>query len=312
MTEDPGVLVVADGWLVDSSSVDRLARQLAQAPAETAGVAAASGPLAPGTSYRVHAERCALLARGDEANAAPEQPFGAVMVRAGVGWSATAAGVIVQGGPVLLDEGAHAHDPTQSVGPIREADPRDRPPFPWRPVVAFVGLADDDDEDFAARNEWARAQVEALFPEEIEGRLAMTTPPSGHHLTRPCSPADASVAALGPNTVVALDPDALAAAQRSSLLARGTTIISFDPEVTGIELVSWQIGRASGRLRARVGPDVAAADFAKVIRRLAAGPQPTPPTVPFVTVGEAEQAGATPVTLGARRPSASADRSSDG
>lgn len=309
MSAAPGVLVVADGWLVDSSSADRLARQLVQAPATFAGVAAAAGPLAPGTSYRVHAERCSLVALGGESNAAPEQPFGAVMLRPDVAWTATAAGVVVDGGPVLLDEGAYAHDPTGPATPMLEADPRDRPPFPWRPVVAFVALAGDDDDGLATRNEWARQLVAALLAEDIEGRLAMATPAPGRHLTRPCLPSDASVAALGPNTVLALDPDALNAAQRSPLLARGTTIISFDLAATGIELVSWQIGRASGRLRARVGPNVVAQDLAGLIRRLAAGPQPAPPTVPFVTARE--EAGATVVILGTRPRPAPMDRSSD-
>lgn len=311
MTAAPGVLVVADGWLVDSSSADRLARQLAHAPAAVAGVAAAAGPLAPGTSYRVHAERCSLLALGGELHAAPDHPFGAVMLRPEIAWADAPAGVVVDGGPVLLDSGAYAHDPTYSVGPILAADPGDRPPFPWRPVVAFVGRAADNEDGLAAHNEWARQLVAALLPEDIEGRLAMAAPAPGHHLTRPCLPSDASVAALGPDTVVALDADALNAAQCSPLLARGTTVIAFDPAATGIELVSWQIERASGRLRARVGPDVVAQDLAEVIRRLAAGPQPTPPTVPFVTAGEAGEVGSTPVTLGARRGPPPIDRSSD-
>ncbi len=283
MTAAPGLLVVADRWLVDRSSADRLARQLAQAPAAVFGVAAAAGPLAPGTSYRVHAERCSLLPLKAEPSVASPQPFGAIVLRDGVRWSAADAGVIVDAGSVLLDRGSYAHDPTCPVGPIVPADVVDRPPFPWRPVVAFLARAAGEDDRSKKRNDWARQQVNALLHENIEGRLAMTDPASGHHLTRPCAPSDASVGALGPNTVVALDPEALHAAQHSALLARGTTIIELVPELAGIELVSWQIGRARGRLRARVGFDVPVQELADCIRRLAAGPQPDPPIFPFAT-----------------------------
>jgi hypothetical protein len=45
-----------------------------------------------------------------------------------------------------------------------------------------------------------------------------------------------------------------------------------------MELVSWQIGRAQGRLRARIGPLVDVPGFASLAVRLCAGPQPIPPS----------------------------------
>ena len=44
-----------------------------------------------------------------------------------------------------------------------------------------------------------------------------------------------------------------------------------------MELVSWQIGHASGRLRARIGPRVDVPAFASLVVRLCAGPHPMPP-----------------------------------
>ena len=272
-----GVLAVPDGWLVDLASAHRLARQLEEAPAEVSGIATGAGPLPPGTSYRVHSERCSLLAPSSARLSAELSVAGAVLLRDGIGWSASMAGIEVERGPLMVDDGAYAHDPDQPIGRVVPADPADRPPFPWRPVVAFVAL----DPDGTTRNEWARLTVEALMGADIEGRLAMAAPPEGRHLTRPCAPDDASVAALAPHSVVALDSAALEAAQHSVLLGRGTTIIELAPEVDGIELVSWQLGRAAGRLRARVGVGVSMKEFAVLVRRLAAGPQPAPPTLPF-------------------------------
>jgi hypothetical protein len=44
-----------------------------------------------------------------------------------------------------------------------------------------------------------------------------------------------------------------------------------------MELVPWQIGRASGRLRARIGPLIDAPALGSLIRRLCAGPHPVAP-----------------------------------
>src|SRR6202008_1474299 len=59
---------------------------------------------------------------------------------------------------------------------------------------------------------------------------------------------------------------------------RSTVVVGFDPQLRDpMELVSWQIGRAAGRLRARIGPHVDAPAFASLVGRLCAGPHPMPP-----------------------------------
>ena len=56
-------------------------------------------------------------------------------------------------------------------------------------------------------------------------------------------------------------------------------VVEFDPTLAEpMELVSWQIGRAAGRLRARIGPRVDVPAFAALVVRLCAGPHPMPPT----------------------------------
>jgi hypothetical protein len=54
--------------------------------------------------------------------------------------------------------------------------------------------------------------------------------------------------------------------------------IELDRELSiGAELVSWQIGRSSGRVRARIGRRIEAPALAALVRRLCAGPHPAPP-----------------------------------
>jgi hypothetical protein len=61
---------------------------------------------------------------------------------------------------------------------------------------------------------------------------------------------------------------------------RNTVVIEWasDPRV-GLELVSWRLGQARGRVRARVGAAADSAELARVINRLCGGPQPLPPIV---------------------------------
>ena len=49
-------LVVPEGLMIDESARERLVRGLASAPDTVAGIAGETSNLAPGTSYRVHAE----------------------------------------------------------------------------------------------------------------------------------------------------------------------------------------------------------------------------------------------------------------
>src|SRR4051812_24771663 len=131
-------LVVPEGLLVDESVRERLVRGLAAAPADVVGIAAEIATLVPGASYRVHTEWTALE------NRAPLSPYrsaavrGAVLVRPGIACAIRDGAVEVASGTVLVDPGAHVHDPHRAPGPLEVASEQGRPPFPRRPVVVFL------------------------------------------------------------------------------------------------------------------------------------------------------------------------------
>lgn len=271
-------LVIQDGWSLDPLSEARLARLLARVPSSVAGVAAVPGPLPPGSSARVHAERCALTPPLDGARCAP-LPAGtairAVLLRGGVEHSASGAGVVVRGdAAIVADPGAHVHDEWHEPDELEDASPDGRPPFPWRPVVVVLGF--DRDPDLA---DWARLLVNDLIRLDVEARLAVPRPTGGLHLTRPCRPSAETVHALAPDVVLALDPEARERGTRWSAPSRSTVVVETTPDLTAeVELVSWRIGAAAGRLRARIGRRAEAPRVAELVRRLAAGPQPLGPS----------------------------------
>jgi hypothetical protein len=263
-------LVVPEGLVIDESARSRLERQLAHAPADVAAIGALAAPLAPGASYRVHAEWMALDT--PDALAPASGPVrGAVLVRPGVAFSVRDGRVEVAGGSLVVDPGAHTHDPHDPIGALEVASEQGRPPFPRRPVVVFLAV------DTPADDRLVRL-VNRLVRREVEARIAAPAVPGGLHLTRPCRAEEASIRALAPDVVVTLDAGAAASIDAWCEGDRSTVVIAFDPNLRDpLELVSWQIGRAAGRLRARIGPHVDAPALASLVARLCAGPQPMPP-----------------------------------
>lgn len=280
-------LVVPEGLVIDEIVRERLERRLAHAPRALVGIGAEATELPPGGSYRTEAEWRSLELDGPAADVPPDaggviSVRGAALLRPEVGYALRdgvirltepeGAGLDAGAGCILIDPGSHAHDPLRPIGPLLVASERGRPPFARRPVVLFLaceptGLAD-----------WARLLVNRLVRRDVEARLAMHEVAAGVHLTRPCLPAAESVRALAPDVVVALDGAAASAADQWCEGDRSTVVVGFDPDPDASEeLVSWQIGRASGRLRARIGPRVDASSFARLVSRLCAGPQPVPP-----------------------------------
>jgi hypothetical protein len=268
------VLAVPDGLLIDEISRMRLERTLAAAPDDTLGVVAPTGALPSGSSYRVHAERCALQPRSAVSTTADRTLRGALLVRAGVEVVVTDGDVTLQRGPLLIDRGAHAHDPWADTGEVNDADRAGRPPFPRRPIVLLLATA-----VVPHGAGWARELVNDLVRADIEGRLALPDAARGLHLTRPCAPSVQTVRALAPDVIVTLDAGARESAPEWCEGDRSTVIVDCTPELVGPapELVSWQIGRARGRVRARIGPGVDAAMLAALVERLCAGPHPMPP-----------------------------------
>ena len=84
---------------------------------------------------------------------------------------------------------------------------------------------------------------------------------------------------MSPDVVVTLDDTAAARVHGWCAGNRSTVVVEFDRDLSDpMELVSWQIQRAQGRLRARIGPRVDVPSFASLVVRLCAGPHPMPPT----------------------------------
>ncbi|MGH2637372.1 MAG: hypothetical protein ACRDHU_14665, partial [Actinomycetota bacterium] len=243
--------------------------------------------LPPGASYRVHAEWGVL----DPLSAVAESEGparGVALLRPGVEYEAREGGVEIGTRALLVDRGARAHDPWRPIGGLDVASELGRPPFPRRPVVTFLSC---DVE--AGLAEWARKLVNRLVRRDVEARLAMPDVAEGLHLTRPCLPCEASVQALAPDVLITLDESAVAHAQSWCGTARSTVIVELVPELPEpVHLLPWQIGRASGRLRAQINRRVNANALVALVHRLCAGPHPMPP----VDRAEPAEGEARPVT----------------
>src|SRR2546422_4963165 len=141
-------LVVPEGLMIDESARERLERQLALAPAGVAGVGAETSELAPGASYRVHAEWTALEPRPPAAARTSAVVRGAVLLRPEVEFAVRDGSVEIAGGSALVDAGAHVHDPYRPIGTLQDASELGRPPFPRRPVVVFLACERGPDRDW--------------------------------------------------------------------------------------------------------------------------------------------------------------------
>jgi hypothetical protein len=194
-------------------------------------------------------------------------------LRPGVGADHLGDGVTMDA-TILRDRGAYVHDPRREPGGLEVASERGRPPFPRRPVVVLVACEVDPDTAI-----WARDLVNELLGHDVEARLALPEVVAGPHLTRPCRSCAASLRALRPDVVVALDAVAGEQAPRWCRDDRSTVVVEFAAHLDErTAIVPWRIGRAAGRLRARIGPTVDAATFAGLVQRLCAGPHPIPPS----------------------------------
>lgn len=296
--DPPGArLVRPASWVVDPRTCTRLAAVLATLPPDVAGVVAPLCVLPPGSSVRVHAEHQDLEwprpAAPDAEILRDGHVRGALLVRDGVEATAGRDQVSVTPGTrVVVDRGAPVYDPWDPPPPSQDASDTGRPAFPWRPIAALLLLEDDPNLP-----DWARATANALLRADVEARLLLADPAMGLHLTMPCAPTAASIAALSPDVIVTCDPTAFERAHEWCEPLRSTTVVALDDALgAGVETVPWTIGRAQGRLRGRIGRDAPPRAIAELIFRLAAGPQPTPPTHPSVAARIGRVAAHNPAT----------------
>jgi hypothetical protein len=270
---DASVLVMPEGWVIDELSRERLARQLEQAPAHIRGVVAETGVLPQGSSYRVHSERLCMAPLSVAVDADRDGLHGAALLRSGVPFEIRDDGVAVDDTDLLVDPGAHVHDPWRRVAPPEDASPLGRPPFPRRPTVVLLAC-----EPQVEALDWARSLVNNLIRRDVEGRLAMLEIAEGLHLTQPCLPSEESIRVLRPDVILALDQTALGRIPAWCDSDRRCVAVELIPDVvTTVELVSWQLGRAQGRIRARVGRRMDAPSLVSLVNRLCSGPHPAPP-----------------------------------
>jgi len=260
----PGTsLAIPEGWVLDESARVRMEHQLARLGADCTGVVAPVVALEPGSSYRVAAEWRTLEPLGRVETLPGGRVRGAVLARVGTDVHPDDDGVTLGPGAWVVDHGASVHDPWQPIGAPQDASRAGRPPFPYRPVVLFLGT--EPDPDLA---DWCRITVNALLATGVEGRLAVPAPTGGLHLTRPCAPTPASVAGLAPDVVVALDESALEQASRWLGDDRSAIVIEMTQHTAAlVETVPWRIGVARGRVRARIGRGVRAPELAELVRR---------------------------------------------
>jgi hypothetical protein len=267
------VLVMSDEWVLDELARDRMGRQLARAPEDTAGIVAVTGELPAGSSYRVHAERSTLLPSTALSVTGTRCAQGAVLLRPGLAFESNGDLVEVERGALWVDPGVHAHDPWRPLAPLEAASRLGRPPFPRRPVVVLLGCGDDLD-----LADSARTLTNDLVRRDVEARLAVPEATEGLHLTQPCLPCAETIGALAPDVIVALDETALDRAPEWCRNNRSTVLVELVIGVAGkLDLVSWRLGNASGRLRARVDERIDPDDLVELVKRLCSGPHPAPP-----------------------------------
>jgi hypothetical protein len=267
-------LVVPEGLMIDESApgASRCAARLGAGT--VVGVAGETSSLAPGASYRVHAEWKSLEPWRPATLGSVGRGRGAA-VRAGVAFGVHDGRVEIGPGrsPARRCSSTRVHTFTTRTRPsVRcRTRPSSAHAVSRRPVVVFLGCDGGVDTD------WVRRLTNRLVRRDIEARIALTDPPAGLHLTRPCLPTEASIRALAPDVVVTLDPTAAAQVDAWCEGNRSTVVVAYDRDLLApMELVSWQIGRAQGRLRARIGPQVDVPAFAALVIRLGAGPAADP------------------------------------
>lgn len=266
-------LAIPADWVLAPSTLDRLVHRLARC-ADVDAIGGRLLDLPPGSSYRVAAEWCSLatpVADTMELSATPRVDV--AIVRDGVDAVVSETGVKVDG-RCLLDPGVAVHDPWRVYPQLVAASSSGRSPFPRKPLLLVLGS--ERDPDVA---DWARVRVNELVQSSTEGRIAVPEPTGGLHLTRPCSPEEATVKALRPAAILALDKGASEVAHGWLGDDRSAVVIEMTPETADrIELVPWRIGAGVGRVRARIGRGVASAQLEALVHRLAAGPQALPPS----------------------------------
>jgi hypothetical protein len=262
MTDAHVTLAMPEGWVLDGRGRRRLERQLARAGPGCSAVVAEWSELPAGASCVTWSERRALTGESQVRQVAGLTVHGAAMVRAGVSFDTGDELVTLARGDVLVDPGVVVHDPWRPVRTPAHASPTGRP-LDARPVALFLGVERDP---YLA--DWVRAAVNGLVRRGVEGRIAIPEPTGGLHLTKPCAPTEASVGALTPEVIVALDDPAVELFG-PWVGCRPCGLVQLTPDTTAAVRVEMRPADPSGErpvgiIGRGIGPDA----LADLVRRL--------------------------------------------
>ena len=262
MTDEHATLAIPEGWVLDVPGRQRLERQLYRAGSGCAAVVAERSELPPGASYVTWSEHQGQTPESEVRPVAGLTVHGAAMVRAGVSFETGGEAVTLARGELLADPGVAVHDPWQSVANTADASPTGRP-LNARPVALFLGLERDP---YLA--DWVRALVNGLVRRSVEGRIAVPEPTGGLHLTRPCAPTEASVDALAPEVVVALDDHSVELVT-TWVERRPFGLVRLTPDTTATVTVERAyVGRSGERAVGIIGRGIGTDAMADLVRRL--------------------------------------------
>jgi hypothetical protein len=262
MTDAQATLAMPEGWVLDARGRRRLERQLARTAPGCAAVVAERSELPPGASYVTWSERRALTPESQVRPVASLTVHGAAIVRSGVSFETGDELVTLTRGDLLVDPGVVVHDPWRPVSTPSDASPTGRP-LDARPVALFLGVERDP---YLA--DWVRAVVNGLVQRGVEGRIAVPEPTGGLHLTKPCAPTEASVDALTPKVIVALDDQAV------ELFAawvgrRPCGLIRLTLDTTAaVTVETRRVGPSGDRSVGIIGRGIGADAMADLVRRL--------------------------------------------
>lgn len=249
-------ITVPAGLAVTDLAAQRLARRL-HADAAVDVLVAPVAVLPAGTSARSDAEHRSLRPERPIRMPTPSTTVGCSVHRLDVNLAdLSPARIGIDPDVVCQDLSAQ---PTTALVDAGEAG---RPVFPRRALALLVVAGDDP-----ALAELGRRWSNELIEQGIEARLAVAAPAQGTHLTAPCRPSAATVTALRPDVVVALDAAAVRSAPRWTAGLQLAEIHLDAADDAACETVSWRIGAVEGNLRYRVGPNVDVADLAEAIDR---------------------------------------------
>jgi hypothetical protein len=269
-------LLLPEGWHLDEDARSHLEDLLRDEPDEIAAVVIRGTGLAPGMGLRVHNQHLGLAAAGDCALVDEIPAPVAALTRDPTRLHTVDGTLRAVDGSLLVCHDICALDPALLPDELLPAVSLGRSPFPWRPTALVMGFSPS--EEMA---DWASRMVDELIGLDVEARLAIDAGWRSHRLTAACLPCVATLDALAPDVIIALDDHARDLARGWSAPTEWTTVARVEPDTDTIRWLAW----SEHPLRAVVGTTTAPEALAAAIRTLCAEPHPLREAPPPLTSG---------------------------